>query len=183
MTNLTVVLIHSWLSVASFGFVQHLEGHDFHHPFGDLEHGVSISRSIKIDRAHELGYQGGTISKSESNELFLRAMDQEVQWLDRHLDASWKDNQWVAVALISMAYNTHNLVGPNVRMYVRERDYDNLSKEMAYGWNIYKAKPNTRKGMIRRRFAEANLIRRSLGMELLPVPASMEEFLRVKQVR
>ena len=181
VTNLSVVMIHSWLTITSCGFLQEMEGKDHRSPFGDLENGISISRSIKIDRAYALGYNGGNLSTKESDELFRRAIDQEVQWLDRHLDASWKNNQWVAVALISMSYNSHRLVGPNVREYVRMGDYDRLSKEMAYGWNIYKAKPNTRNGLIRRRFAEANLIRRVCGYKLLPVPSSTEQFITAKQ--
>ena len=182
MTNLTVVLVHSWLSISSAGFVSTMEGTNYLKPSGDLENQLSISYSIKVSRAHELGYTEGCLTKEESNELFLRALDQEVNWLNNHVDSSWTNNPLVATALISMSYNSHKLIGPHVKQYIKEGDYEELSLEMAYGWDIYKPKPSVRMGLIRRRFAEANYIRRRFGLKELPVPKSVAEFNTSKKI-
>ena len=77
----------------------------------------------------------------------------------------------VRVALVSAFYNCEALIGPNLRGYIAQGDWDRASYELALGH-----RPKGRYGLVRRRFAEANLLRSAHGLAPFAVPKSIAEF-------
>lgn len=76
----------------------------------------------------------------------------------------------VKTLLISVHFNSPNLIGPNVKHYIAQKNWKKLQLEIAYGHN-----PNNTYGLVVRRFNECNIISKLTGVTF-KIPKTLAQF-------
>jgi GH24 family phage-related lysozyme (muramidase) len=129
-----------------------------------------VGYGTSVEFSKQYGYNGYLISKKRAEYILKIRISQNIKELRNIVDF---DNMPmnVQVAVISAYYNSPLLVGPNLIKFLNNKDYEGASLELAWGHN-----PRSFYGLVKRRFAEANLIRRYLGLDELYTPVSIQHF-------
>jgi GH24 family phage-related lysozyme (muramidase) len=115
------------------------------------DHGqMAIGYGTEVGRAKKLGYKGGEVTEAQAKLYLKKCVAQEVQFLKESIPSYTKLKQNQKAALISLSYNSRELVGPNLKAYIKAKNFNEAAKEIGLGHNA------TLYGLIKRRAAEAN---------------------------
>lgn len=117
------------------------------------------------------GYPIRHVSRAVATKALDERLDEELAALSKTFPGFEALPAGVQQALCSARYNCPALIGPILRGHVRARDWERASLELAYGHD-----PKGKLGLVRRRFAEANLIRADHGLATLVAPKNMVQF-------
>ena len=111
---------------------------------------VAIGYGTEVGRAKAYGYKGGKVTEAQAKSFLKAALKEEQAFLKKTIPSYPKltDNQ--QAALLSMSYNSRNLIGPNLKGFIARKDWTEAAREIGLGHNA------TLYGLIKRRAEEAN---------------------------
>lgn len=126
-----------------------------------------IGYGMRMGSQHEITY----ITESEARDILVGTVTHNYVKLRSLIEGFGTFPEGVQVATQMAYYNNTKLIGPIYRRYVEAKDWESASMELAYGHS-----PGNMIGLVNRRIAEANIIRKDLGYDLLTPPKTIEEF-------
>ena len=143
-------------------------------PYWDVKQN-SIGYGTSVTRAKLHGYVAGTVTKEQAYKWLVKEVIKEEIFISSKIK-NYKDlPMGIKRALVSASYNCRGLIGPKLVKYINTKNWRMAMIEISLGHN-----PKNKYGLVKRRFAEANLIAKSMGLPTLTTPKDMESFRALK---
>lgn len=145
-------------------------------PYVDGDH-MAVGYGVDTRWLDRHGYPSKRVTQPQAKHVLGIRLAEEYDALCKTLIGFENMPDGVKLALCSARFNSPNLIGPNLTHHVVSGEWETASLELALGHN-----PRGRYGLVRRRFAEANLIREATGLNRLAVPKNMGQFAYMKKL-
>jgi GH24 family phage-related lysozyme (muramidase) len=135
-----------------------------------------VGYSTTVEFARKKGWRGSRMTEEEAARIARAKIKENEFRLFSIIPRIANFPKGIAVAIHSAYYNSPSLLGPKFTKFINRGDIDKASRELAWGHN-----PREFDGLVKRRFAEANLMRTAAKLPPLYTPSSVNEFAKLKK--
>lgn len=131
----------------------------------------SVGYGTNLQYAQKHGLRGKTISKPLALKILYLRVEEDLPKLRAKIPTLDSLSVMSQAALLSAFYNAPALIGPNLRRFIAEGNFEMASFELALGHD-----PKGKIGLVNRRVLEANVIRVSYGLSPITGFSDIKEF-------
>lgn len=137
---------------------------------------TAVGYGCNLAWARKNGFRGSVMTQQQAEQLLTKRLNEDRMKLSSILPGFDRFPNAVRIAIQSSYYNCPATIGPRVQRFCRERNWEKLSRELAYNYD-----PGNIIGLVNRHVSEANLIRKELGLSLLVTPTTITQHKQVKR--